>query len=405
MSFSTCKAMPKCRTNFCASRSCARALLLLSLAAAWACLPPARTTSAVAQTAPVPNGKQIGTVKTVTPNRLTITTDAGLAVTVDVVVGAKVLQLAPGSTDLKSAQTIALADIEVGDRVLVTGHTDAPDALTASRVILMKSTEIAKKNDAEQQDWQKRGLGGLVGSVDPSSGTITITSRARKISVQTTPSTIYRRYAGGSVKFEDAKPGTLSEIQAGDQLRVRGAKSEDGTSITAEEVVSGSFRNLSGTIVAIDAAAGSLTVKDLATKKTYSIKVTPNSGVHALPAETAARFAAREKGTQSAQSTSSSSGPTSGQHPEAGTAGAMGTGSAGADLSQMISRLPQETLADLHPGEAVMVVASQPDPTSDVLTAVTLLSGVEPILAATPKGEGSMTLSPWTLGGTEGGGA
>jgi hypothetical protein len=357
--------------------------------------------AAYAQAAPAASARQIGTVKTVTPNKLNITTDAGLAVSVNVVDGAKVLQIPPGSTDLKTAQVIALGDIEVGDRVLVTGHADAPDALTASRVILMKSSDIAQKHAAEQEDWQKRGMGGLVSAIDPATGTLTITARAKKVTVETTPATVYRRYSDGSVKFEDAALGTLGQIQVGDQLRVRGAKSEDGGTIKAEEVVSGSFKNLAGTIVAVDAAAGSLTVKDLATKKTYSIKVTPNSNLRALPPEAAARFAARARGGQ--PGTTPSSAPSGAGSPGAGTG--SGSASAGMDLSQLINRLPQGSLGDLHPGAALMVVASQASAGSDMLTAVTLLSGVEPILAATPKGEASMTLSPWSLGGaTDGGG-
>ena len=75
------------------------------------------------------------------------------------------------------------------------------------------------------------------------------------------------------------------------------------------------------------------------------------------------------------------------------------------DLSQLINRLPQRSLGDLHVGEALIVVASTESVGSNNLTAVTLLSGVEPILAATPKGEASMTLSPWSLSGaTDGGG-
>ncbi len=77
--------------------------------------------------------------------------------------------------------------------------------------------------------------------------------------------------------------------------------------------------------------------------------------------------------------------------------------SAGGDLSQMLSRLPTESLADLKAGDAVMIVASEPSPGSSKVTAVTLLSGVEPILAATPSGSPAMTLSPWNVGG--GGGA
>jgi len=186
----------------------------------------------------------------------------------------------------------------------------------------------------------------------------------------------------------------------GDQLRVRGVKSDDGTSIKAEEIVSGSFKNLAGTIVSVDTTAGTLTVKDLATKKTYSIKVTPNSSLRALPAEAAARFAARAKGGE-AGGTSAPAGGGAGAGPRAGG----GSASAGGDLSQLVNRLPQGSVTDLHTGEAVMVVASQEAEGSDTLTAVTLLSGVEPILAATPKGEASMTLSPWSLeGANEGGG-
>ena len=62
----------------------------------------------------------------------------------------------------------------------------------------------------------------------------------------------------------------------------------------------------------------------------------------------------------------------------------------------MLARFPTETLADLKVGDAVMIVASQPDPSSPV-TAVTMLSGVEPLLAA-PNGS-AMTLSPWSVGG------
>ena len=76
------------------------------------------------------------------------------------------------------------------------------------------------------------------------------------------------------------------------------------------------------------------------------------------------------------------------------------------DLSQMVARLPAEPIADLKTGDAVMIVASQSDPASQSFTAVTLLSGVEPILAASPNGAApSMTLSPWSVGsGAPGGG-
>jgi co-chaperonin GroES (HSP10) len=346
--------------------------------------------------------RQLGTVTAVAGSNLTLKTDAGQAVSVSVADGARILQLAPGSTDLKTAQPITLPDIAVGDRVLVTGKAgDSAGAFAASRVILMKSTDIAQKHELEQADWQKRGTGGIVSAV--SGDSLTVSVGAKKIAVNTSGTTQFRRYAGDSVKFEDAKPGTLTQIQAGDQLRVRGAKSDDGSSIQAEEIVSGSFKNLAGLIASIDAASGTLTLKDLATKKTVTVTITANSNVRTLPPQAAAMFAARARGG-AAGGAGAAAPAAAGQADASGAGRPGGAGrSAGGDLSQLVARLPNKTIADLKVGDAVMIVASQPDPSSTAVTAVTLLSGVEPILAATP-GAPAMTLSPWNIGG-EGGGA
>jgi hypothetical protein len=285
----------------------------------------------------------------------------------------------------------------------------------------MKSTDIAQKNETEKQDWQHRGAGGIVSAVNGS--TLTISAGARKIQVETVATTKFRRYAGDSVKFEDAKAGTLSQIQVGDQLRVRGNKSDDGSTIQAEEIVSGSFKNLSGTIATINAAGGTITLKDLTTKKMMTVSVTANSDVRKLPPEIAARFAARQRGEGASAGAGANGGAgrpqgagapagastTTGGPPRGAGMGGPGGGmgrSAGGDLSSMLSQLPTEPLSDLKVGDAVMIVASETAPGSDKVTAVTMLSGVEPILAATPSGTPAMTLSPWSVGGAapEGGG-
>jgi co-chaperonin GroES (HSP10) len=357
---------------------------------------------AQAPAAATPAGRQIGTVKTISGSVLTLTTDAGQQVVINVADGARILQLSPGSTDLKTAQTITLADIAAGDRVLVTGKSgDDAGSFAASRVILMKSSDIAQKHATEQADWQKRGTGGIVSAVDASAGVLTVSVGAKKIQVHTTSSTQFRRYAGDSVKFEDALPGTLAQIQSGDQLRVRGAKSDDGSSIQAEEIVSGSFKNLAGVIATLDATNGTLTLKDLATKKTMTVKITANSSVRALPPRAAAMFAARARGGAAPDGGQTGTGGAAAPaHSEAGASSPGGGAgrSAGGDLSQMVNRLPAGSITDLKVGDAVMIVASQPDSGSPTVTAVTLLSGVEPILAATPSGTPAMTLSPWSIG-------
>ena len=354
--------------------------------------------------AAAPAGRQIGTVKAIAGSSLTLTTDAGLQVVVSVADGARILQLTPGSTNLKDAQTITLEGIVAGDRVLVTGKSGESAAdFTASRVILMKSSDIAQKHAMEQEDWQKRGSGGIVSAVDAGTGALTVMAGAKKIQIVTSGNTTFRRYAGDSVKFEDAKPGTLSQIQVGDQLRVRGAKSEDGSSVQAEEVVSGSFKNLAGLIASINPASDTLTLKDLATKRMMTVKITANSNIHDLPPQAARMFAARAKGAGGETHASAQSGAApvrgAGEHGAGpgGSAGGPGR-SAGGDLSQMVSRLPAESLTDLKVGDAVMIVASQENPGSAQVTAVTLLSGVEPLLAAASSGSPDMTLSPWSVG-------
>jgi hypothetical protein len=66
-----------------------------------------------------------------------------------------------------------------------------------------------------------------------------------------------------------------------------------------------------------------------------------------------------------------------------------------------LNRMPAVTLADLQKGTAVMIVATEGSPQNPP-TAVTLLTGVEPILTASPDtGRAAMLLSPWNLGGAD----
>jgi len=346
-----------------------------------------------------------GTVKSTSGDGFVLTTTAGQDVTVNVPAAAKVLIVPPGAKDLTAATAGSMTDVQTGDRVLVTGKAgDTGAAVTAVRVILMKSTAIAQTHAAEEAAWAKGG-GGIVKSVDPT-GKIEISSGLRTVTVTTTPATIVRRYSNGSVRFEDAVKSDIASIQPGDQLRVRGTRSTDGATIAADEIVTGSFKNYSGLLTAVDAGAATVTLKDLTTKKVVTVAVTPNSDVRRLPPMAAQMIAARMRGGANG---AGAGGAGTAQRPAGGTPpaaaeGQQGTAAgarrAGMDLSQMLSRLPTETVAGLKPGEAVMIVATSPSGPSAQSSAVTLLAGVEPILTAAPSGEG-MTLTPWSVGGGE----
>jgi hypothetical protein len=372
--------------------SAARIALAQIIVFALAGLPSAHLFAQAPAVASAPATSQLGTIKTVSGNSLTMATDKGATFTVTIADGAKLLELAGGSTDLKTAKPSQLSDIAAGDRALVTGNAgDAQGTFTARRVILMKSSDIAQMQAAQQADWKARGVGGIVSTVDPSTGTITISAGAKKTVIDTSSKTVFRRFAGDSVKYQDAKPSTLAEIQPKDQLQARGAKSADGTSIQAEEIISGSFENLSGVLLSVDAVGGTITLKDLATKKVVTVNVTSNSNIRNLPPQMVARFAVQSNG----------GGREAGSSGQTGGDSAGMRRSAGADLSQMIGRLPTVTLADLHKGDAVMVVASGPMPNSRSVTAVTVLTGVDPILTANPNGGMDLAMSMGGGGGAE----
>lgn len=349
--------------------------------------------------------RQSGTVKATSSDSFVLTTAGGQDVTVAVPATAKVLIVPPGAKDLSAATSGSISDVQTGDRALVTGTAgDTGTSLNAARVVLMKSSAIAETHAAEEAAWS-RGGGGIVKSVDPAAGKIVISSGLRTVTVTATPTTIVRRYSGDSVRFQDALKSDLASIQPGDQLRVRGTRSADATTIAADEIVTGTFKNYSGLLTAVDPAAGTVTLKDLTTKKVVTVAVTSNSDVRRLPAPAANMIAARMRGTAGAPGAGAPGGqrPGGAAPPAAGgdQQGAVtGARRAGMDLSQMLSRLPTENIAGLKPGDAVMIVATSPAGQSSQSSAVTLLAGVEPILTAAPTGEG-MTLTPWSVGGGE----
>jgi len=378
-----------------------------------------------AQSAAAPGdiARRIGAIKSINGNTVTLTPDSGGDVMVTIAPNARMLRIAPGAKDLKDATPVQSQELQVGDRIRVRGKANDANSMTALEVIVMAHSDLEARHEQERADWQKRSLGGLVSAVDPAAGTVTISvtglGGTKAIAVHTTKDTIFRRYAPDSVKFDDAKPSSLQEIHAGDQLRARGDRSADGSELSAQEIVTGSFRNVAGTVNSVDASAGTVNVQDLLSKKPVQIKITSESQLHQLPAEMAQRIAMRLKSSlppgapgaggsgpaATAQNGASSAPAGQGGTPPGATGAGMGGGmrSGGApDFQQMLNRMPATTLNDLHKGDAVLVVATQGSDSG--ATAITLLSGVEPILQAAPNGSQAMMLTPWSLGGAPGGG-
>jgi hypothetical protein len=364
-------------------------------------------------TAPTAIVRQLGTIKQIQGNNIKLTNDDGTDINIVVKLGARMLRVEPGEKDLTHAVPLELSDLQTGDRIRVRGQ-NTPDGktLVALEVIAIKHLDIQAKRQQEQADWQKRGIGGLVSAVDPAASTISVSVRAagasKTVRLHVTPSTILRRYAAGSVRFDDAKPAPIGEIHAGDQLRARGSRSESGDDFAAEEVVSGSFRNIAGTINSIDPEAKTLSIADLLSKKPVTVQISAQSQLRKLSPEMAAGLAARLRSpvagpVPAGGSAAAGSGAASGG--QAGPGGASGGAPGGAprgDFQQLVNRLPLVTLADLQKGDAVILVATENGDSAPV-TAITLLGGVEALLTASARGSQQFTLSPWSLGGGGGG--
>jgi hypothetical protein len=370
-----------------------------------------------AQTPATRTPPSLGTIKAISGDSLTLATDAGTEVKIQVPADVKVLQVPPGSKDLKEATPIKVSDLQPGDRVLVRPKQGGDTStVVAGTIIAMKKSDLAEKHQKEQQEWQRHGIGGLVSSVDASANTVTIKTLTaagpNDVVIHAGQSTVLRRYAPGSVNFDEAKVAPITEIKAGDQLRARGTRSGDGGEFAADEIVSGSFRNIAGLVTNVNAADGVLTVNDLATKKPLELKVTAESQMRKLPERMAQGIAARLKGSgagengggaaagrpgaPSTQAQASPAAPAEGGNNGAGGTG--GAGRAGGDFQQMLSRLPASPLSDFQKGDAVMVVATSGQGNGSS-TVITLLGGVEPILQATSQGQAASILSPWSLQG------
>jgi hypothetical protein len=380
--------------------------------------------------------KVVGTIKKIEPDSIAVASESGSEVRAKLSDSTKILRVPPGEKDLKNAVALQAQDLQAGDRVLVRGQASTDGrTIAALAVIVMKQSDVAARKQQERDDWQKRGVGGLVTKVDTATSTITISSGGlstnKSIAVKILQDTVLRRYAPGSVRFDDAKPESAGDFMAqtktGDQVRARGIRAADGIELSAEEVVAGSFRNIAGPIKAVDTANNTITVQDAISKGAVMVRISFDSQMKKLPPEMAQRIAARLKSTPDGSGAppgangqrpeeamagrqnptnnigAAKSGPDSKGRLDAGSGGTGGGpgGNGPPDLQRVLSRLPSSTLADLQKGDVVMIVASE-GAESDSATVITLLAGVEPILTASPNRSASSLLSPWSLNAPSG---
>ncbi len=166
-------------------------------------------------------------------------------------------------------------------------------------------------------------------------------------------------------------------------MRALGTKSYDGGRFTAEKVVSGTFRNIGVTVVSVDAQSRAISAKELPSGQPLLVRTNADSKLHRLP-PTLAQSMARLN--------------------SAGTQPGKSGGEPGENVQQMLESAPAFDLAELKPGDSLIVVSTEGATPSEVM-AIDIFAGVEPILAARPKDSNKAPLGSWSLGmnGGEGG--
>jgi hypothetical protein len=361
-----------------------RAFIFISLLAALGLSIPAQTPAGGAKPSVV-----TGEVVSVGADKIILQTKDGA---LDVMLSSTTVykRVPPENPDPKAAVASNLSDIGTGDKLLVTGFfSEDKKTLPARSVYLMTKSDIAQKQVKDSERWT-RGIAGKVASVDQLTRQIKVEVRGlmntTTVVVNPKETTAFRRYAPNSVKYSEAKSSSINEIQPGDMLRAAGDRSADGASFSADEIVTGAFRTLAGTVKSVDAAKNEVVITDMSSKKDLTVDLSTATLLKKLPEEFAQRMAQFQGGPGGmrpggAPQAGGQGAPAGGQAaPGAGGPG-RGFGGPRGGIDEMLDRFPNITAADLKPGD-VIAVSSSKGTAADRVSAIKLLAGVEPFIKA-----------------------
>jgi Domain of unknown function (DUF5666) len=417
----------------------------LLLAAAAICQEPAGTPSQPAQ-------RITGAITAVDQAAHTVTVKEDKTATVYVIELQNTKSLRkvdPSTLDLKSATRITADDLMVGDRVQIFAlkAEDSPSALAARSVILMSARELESVHQQQAKAWQG-STAGVVTQIDTANGTLAISGRTPqgpKPLVVRAATAEFTRYSPENPKAPVASK--LADIQVGDQVRIIGDTTSDGSTIEARRIYSSPMRTLVCTVSTVSADGASLSVKDLQTKQAVNVALNSDSAVRKLPAALAFGLARRlnpefkpAAGGGSGDTAGSNSGGGNGagagqpaygaKQGEAalapngvwkggasgGPEGAVPAGSGGpsgggfragggmrtGDVSQILDKLPKISATDLKPGDAVVISGMPIGGDRSHVLATNVIAGVEPIFqSASPRQ--MQSLGDWGLSGAGGG--
>lgn len=333
-------------------------------------------------------------------------------------------RIPPGQTSLVNAEQITVADIKVGDRVLVPGGV-VNEETPVRQIIVMAREAINAQRDQERENRRARTLNGRITAINPEKKEITIQSRGRAadaetITIAASGNVKFLRYAPDSLKISDAQSGSFNDLRVGDQIRTIGDRNADGSRVTAEEIVSGSITRNVGSIVEVNVARGEVIVKSGQTGQTMTVVIGKNTTIRRITPDVAEtlkqranqRADRRRERTNQQPTTSTTAQQPQGQQTErrnrrenrsVNGEGQQGQGNRG--LQQPFENLPAVSIAELKKGDAVLITGMG---TVDNLrmTAVSIVTGDGDLQSLLQRSQGGRNGSPNSPGlpGNVGGG-
>lgn len=324
----------------------------------------------------------LGVVKVKGTEKIVVETKDGVIDSILVSV-TKFKKLPPDNLSLKAATDSSLEELSVGDRVLLTGQVSADKkSIVTTAVYLVKGSDLAAQQAKQRAEWQRRGISGRVTAVDQAAATITvemrgITGAATAVTVTGKEGAKFLRYSPESPRYSDAVPSDLSEISAGDMIQALGDRNAEGGTFAAEEIITGAFQTVAGTVKSVDAEKNEVTITDLKTEEDLVVSVRPTSLLKKFPEETAERMARFQAMMAAGGGAAAGARPAGGQGRPGAEGGGPGPG--GMDINDLLNRFPNITVADLKAGD-IIAVSSPKGKDPGRLTAIKLLAGVEPFI-------------------------
>ena len=327
------------------------------------------------------------------------------------------LSLAPGETDLTKAAPMKVEELAVGDRILARVRTADPTGLPATRAIINRQGDIAKRDASTLEEWRTQSVSGLVGSADLAAKTLTLRMRGatpaqpvKDVVIDVSGKVTYERFSPDSGKYE---PSDVAAIRQGDQIRVLGQKNADVTQVKAVAMQTGAFTTIPAQIKSLDAGTMEVSVTNPATKKPVTITIKNFTVMKRLDDGVAMMMARRLNPTFQAtgggRGQEAGRGAAGGRGPEGGAPAGMsgrggpgGGGRGGMDPARMIEQQPTIQIGDLKAGEPLIITGII---SADGLkiTAVSLTAGVDLILRAAPQGGADPLGGGWNFGDAGGG--